>query len=92
MDGHGSISLVTYRLIIYQILWDGTGHALGRKQRGNEGKQGMNYIPSGTLGNGQKPIPSSVTNTEERCKIQTTVCFVYGCYIRGFARDPEWLS
>ena len=92
MDGHGSISLVTYRLIIYQILWDGTGHALGRKQGGNEGKQGMNYIPPGTLGNGQKPILFPVTNIEDQCKIQTTVCFVYGCYIPGFTKDKEWLS
>jgi hypothetical protein len=91
MDGH-NISLVTYHPIIYQIHWDGTGHALGRKQRGNEGKQGINYFPPRTLGNGQKPILSHVTKTGDHCKIQTNGCFVYGCYIRGFATDPEWLS
>jgi hypothetical protein len=62
MNGH-SISLLTYHLIIYQILWDGTGHTLGRKQGEIEGKQGINYFPPRTLGNGQKPILSPVTKT-----------------------------
>jgi hypothetical protein len=74
MDGHG-IFLVTYHLIIYQILWDGTGHALGRKQRGNKGKQGMNYIPPSALGDGQKPTPSAVTSTGHNCRIQRTGFF-----------------
>jgi hypothetical protein len=84
MDDHG-ISLLTYHLMIYKILWDGTGHALGRKQRGNEGKQGMNYIAPSALGDGQ--------NYAVCCHKYWTQLFAFLWLLhRDFARVPERLQ